>query len=69
MAFRRDQSPESSCGCRLREIDPAAHYTVSLYCTYELEETTTVMGSELQDLQVNISERPGSVIIEYAASR
>jgi len=65
MVFRRDQSGESSLRCKLREIDPAAHYTVKLYRTYELEETATVMGSELQELQVAISERPGSVIIEY----
>jgi alpha-galactosidase len=65
MAFRRDQSGESRCRCRLREIDPTARYTVNLYRTYELEETATVMGSELQDLQVIISDRPGSVIIEY----
>jgi hypothetical protein len=51
--------------CRLLEIDPTARYTVALYRTYALEETTTVMGSELQDLQVDIRERPGSVIIEY----
>ncbi len=66
MAFRRDQSGESSCGCRLYEIDPAARYTVSYYRSYELEEAATIIGSELQDLQVTISDKPGSVIIEYA---
>ncbi len=65
MAFRRDQSEEGTCRCRLREIDPTARYTVNLYRTYELEETSTVMGSELQDLEVASHERPGSVIIEY----
>ena len=66
MAFRRDRSEQGACQLRLREIDPAARYTVKRYHSYELDETVNLLGSELQDLQVTIGEKPGSVLIEYS---
>jgi alpha-galactosidase len=66
IAFRRDQSPESVCVCRLRDIDPAAAYQVTFYREYAPERTTTMPGSSLQELALDISARPGSAIIEYA---
>jgi alpha-galactosidase len=65
LAFRRDQSEQVVCRVRLREIDPAAHYTVNRYDGYDLGETVTLTGSVLQDLQLTIAEKPGSVLIEY----
>jgi alpha-galactosidase len=66
MAFRRDQSEQVACQLQLREIDRAARYTVKHYVSYELEETVSIQGSELQNLQVTIDEKPGSVLIEYS---
>jgi alpha-galactosidase len=66
LAFRRDQSQDSSCRCGLREIEPAKQYTLKLFRSFELEKTITLPGIQLQDLQVDIDECPGSLLIEYA---
>lgn len=65
LAFRRDQAPAESWECSLREIDPAASYTLSIYRTYDLAETVTLPGAALQRLRVSTAEMPGSVLIEY----
>ena len=39
MAFRRDQSAYLACEGRLREIDPAQDYEVTIYRTYDARET------------------------------
>jgi alpha-galactosidase len=65
MAFRRQESPRGTCECRLREIDPAADYRVTLYHTYEPEKPLTMKGAALQKLTLEIGESPGSVIMEY----
>ena len=66
LAFRRDQSGQDACQVHLREIDPAARYTVKRYPTYALEAALTLTGSELQDLLLTIGEKPGSLLIEYS---
>jgi alpha-galactosidase len=66
LAFRRDQAPADGWECSLREIDPAASYTLSIYRAYDLAETVTLSGAELGRLWVSTAERPGSVLIEYA---
>jgi alpha-galactosidase len=65
MAFRRHQSPYGTCECRLREIEAAASYRVTLCRTYEPEKPATMKGADLQLLRIQIDECPGSVIIEY----
>ena len=65
VAFRRHQSPGKTRECRLREIDPAADYRVTLYRSFEPERTLTMKGAALQKLTVEIDESPGSVLVEY----
>ena len=65
VAFRREQAEASQCRCWLQEIDPAARYHLDFYYDYILAKTETVSGADLQDLLVNIPEKPGSLIIEY----
>jgi len=69
MVFRRDQAPEAQRQIRLRQIDSRADYQVSYYYTYALEKQVIVSGVDLQDLTVDIGNRPGSLIIEYAVCR
>ena len=49
----------------LREIDPSATYQVTMYPTYAAEKPITMNGSDLEKLNVEINESPGSVIVEY----
>jgi alpha-galactosidase len=65
MAFRRDQSPYGSYDCGLREIEPPAIYQVRKYYGYDPERPVTMNGSDLKRLNIAISERPGSVLVEY----
>jgi alpha-galactosidase len=65
-AFRRDQCPDSIRDCRLREIDPAADYAVTIYRTYEPQSTLTMEGAALQNITIEIGESPGSVLMEYS---
>jgi alpha-galactosidase len=65
MAFRRDQSADSSCEARLRDIDPAKNYEILIYRTYEPEKPVTMKGAELSRLRLEIPQCPGSLILEY----
>ncbi|MFH1008003.1 MAG: alpha-galactosidase [Candidatus Latescibacterota bacterium] len=65
MAFRRQESPDGTCEVRLREIDPAADYRVTMYRTYEPETPLTIQGAALQRLTLGIAESPGSLLMEY----
>jgi alpha-galactosidase len=65
MAFRRDRSPYGSYNCHLREIDPTATYQVAMYHTYDPEKPLMMKGSDLEKLNIEIDESPGSVIVEY----
>jgi alpha-galactosidase len=65
LAFRRHESPYTACACQLREIDPFATYSVTVYHTYEPEPTMTLAGSALRDLTISIPELPGAALIEY----
>ena len=65
MAFRRPESPYGTREIRLREIDPAANYSVTLYRSYDPEKTLTMPGTALQKLTIEIGEIPGSVLVEY----
>jgi hypothetical protein len=67
MAFRREQAPDNTRVCELREIDPASSYRVTLYRAYEPEAPLVMKGAELQKFKVVIDDRPGSVIVEYCS--
>jgi len=65
LAFRRDQSAYLAFEARLREIDPAQDYTVTFYRGYDPENPLTLSGVALQRLRLDITEAPGSVLVEY----
>ena len=65
IAFRRHLSPYTSIACRLREIDSQAEYEVTPANDYQPSRPVRLKGSELGRLQVEIEQRPGSVVIEY----
>jgi hypothetical protein len=67
MAFRREQAPDNTRVCDLREIDPAASYRVTIYRAYEPEAPLVMKGADLQKFKVVIDDRPGSVIVEYCS--
>jgi len=66
MAFRRGESPYTSYDGRLFGIDPAAGYQVTMCRTYDPEKPVLLKGSDLQKVRIDISDCPGSVIIEYS---
>jgi hypothetical protein len=49
----------------LREIDPKAKYKVTKYQSYEPLPAETLTGEELIRSKAEISDTPGSVLIEY----
>ena len=69
MAFRREQAPDRTRVCELREINPAASYRVTRYRAYEPEAPLVMKGVDLQKLEIAIGEQPGSVIVEYGSLR
>jgi alpha-galactosidase len=66
MAFRRPQSQLSEFALGgLREIDPKAQYKVTSYQSYAPLPTKTMTGEKLMLSKAEITEIPGSVLIEY----
>jgi len=66
LAFRRHESPEGIFACNLREIDPYAWYEVRFSVGYEPSRyEDKVMGVFLRCLQLEVPERPGSLLVEY----
>jgi alpha-galactosidase len=63
--FRRHESPFASMQAPLRWIEPTAKYRVSLSPTYDPAPEQVLVGRELQNLTVQIDERPGSVLMRY----
>jgi alpha-galactosidase len=65
LAFRRHLSPYDNYTAALNEIVPEAQYEVSSYAGYGPPKIVTMAGSELRHLKLEISDVPGSVLIEY----
>jgi alpha-galactosidase len=65
-AFRRQRSPYATFVCDLRQIDPRAEYEVTLAYGYEPAAPLRMRGSDLQHYAIEIAERPGSLLLEYA---
>ena len=66
VAFRRHESPYAGFACDgLRGIDPDAQYLVTLSRTYAPAKPVTMKGAALRLLEMEIDQRPGSLIVEY----
>jgi alpha-galactosidase len=66
IAFRRHKSPYGSFICdNLHAIDPEARYLVKRAHDYKPGRGVTMSGAALKQLKIEITERPGSEIIEY----
>ncbi len=65
VVFRREESPFTALNVKPKGIDPDADYSVSVYETYDLKETLTMKGSELQEFNAVIPQAPGSLLVEY----
>jgi len=67
MAFRRPKSEQAQFTLTgLREIDPKARYRVTSYRGYEPLPEKMMTGAELLRSAAQISETPGSIVIEYS---
>jgi alpha-galactosidase len=65
LAFRRDTSPYRTFDTALHEIAPDAKYDVTFYHTYSPEKNMLLSGSDLQHLELQIDDYPGSLLVEY----
>jgi alpha-galactosidase len=66
MAFRRPQCEQTEFDLgRLCEIDPKAKYKVTMYQSYEPLPAKIVTGAEFVQSKAEITETPGTVLIEY----
>ncbi|MCC7352125.1 MAG: alpha-galactosidase [Anaerolineae bacterium] len=65
MAFRRHKSPYTTFVCDLHDIDPQATYEVTLAYDYKPAKPVRVQGTDLEHYKIEISERPGSLLLEY----
>jgi alpha-galactosidase len=63
--LRRHRSPFPTMAVRLKRIDPAAEYEVSLSPGYEEAPRRRMPGSALDRLTVTIEEMPGSLLLRY----
>jgi alpha-galactosidase len=65
IALRRTQSDTGSMQPALRAIDPNAQYEVETRTSLDPGETKTMSGQDLSHLALNISDKPGSLIVFY----
>jgi alpha-galactosidase len=66
MAFRRPQCEQTEFDLgRLCEIDPKAKYKVTMYQSYEPLPAKILTGAEFVQSKAEITETPGTVLIEY----
>ena len=65
MFFRRQDSPFATMEAKLKNIDPAATYEVSLSEGYTEGPRRKMNGKELANQTIAISQKPGSVLLRY----
>jgi len=66
LVFRRPSSGYNNCEISLKNIDPSMEYKVSITGeTYEYEPWKKMSGQSLKTMEINIPEKPGSVLIRY----
>ena len=63
--FRRHGSPFSSMQAGLRWINPTAGYRVTFSAGYDPSPEQIMSGRQLQELPVQIDERPASLLLQY----
>ncbi len=69
LAFRRHRSAYDSYRAALHEIDPAALYDLSYYYDYVPAKQVKMLGAELQHLELEIHDEPGSLLVEYKKAK
>lgn len=65
LAFRRPGAPEAVYNCALRDIDPTANYEVTPSPGYEPQSPIRMDGTALATFKAEITEQPGSLLVEY----
>lgn len=65
VAFRRPQAPATFLCSGLKGIDPQAEYLVTFATSYKPSKPVTMKGSALKDLELEVDDCPGSVLVEY----
>ncbi len=65
LVFRRHKSPLTQMQLGLREIDPAANYSVSISPDHDEAPRERMTGRQLAELVITIPEKPGSLLIRY----
>jgi len=65
LVFRRHDAVENRKTLSLREIEASADYEVTLSYGFEPSETVRMKGSKLKDIETEIADRPGSLLVEY----
>src|SRR5260370_31410601 len=65
LLFRRPQAAETGFTARLRGLDPKARYQVTFAESFDVKETRTMTGAELEKLRAEIGSAPGSLMIRY----
>ncbi len=65
LGFRRHHSPFSTFQCRVKGIDPESTYEVTRSLTYQPEPPVEMKGADLQRINLEILDMPGSVVLEY----
>jgi hypothetical protein len=68
-AFRRHESPFTGFLCEPREIAAEAEYAVTFSRAYAPDTATRMRGADLQRLNIETPDRPGSFLVEYARVR
>ncbi len=69
IAFRRHESPLVEFTCALNELDADADYEVTLSTGYTPAPPKKMKGADLRSIVLNISESPGSMLMEYRPVR
>lgn len=65
MFFRRHESPFGAMSARLRCIDPEAQYDVTMSTGYEEGPAERMCGARLAALEIEIGQKPGSLLARY----
>ena len=65
LLFRRDASPYNNTSPMPKGIRASANYELNFYESYDLSKTVRMSGGQFAEINVEIKEKPGSLLIEY----
>jgi alpha-galactosidase len=65
LAFRRQDSPQDKMKPGLQGLDAAATYAVEVRTGFKKGETKMMSGANLANLELEISDQPGSLLLLY----